>query len=151
MFGRKRIRELEARVKGMREIIHDMDQERIRQDEEIRKLKNQVEDLHKSDVEHKKMIRELARAGSDDVEFLDLLHRRLADREARHEMDVKERLDEYAVAILANERDVKALAERGERRTISDMVNEQADMDKASTARILDEWLNGKKEGTDDE
>lgn len=134
MFGRKRIRELETKVEELNLKFESL-KEAIEAERKERKNKDIL----------------IARACNDDVELLDLRYRRLADREARHEMDVKERLDEYATAILANERDVKALAERGERRTISDMVNEQADMDKASTARILDEWLNGKKEGTDDE
>ena len=120
MFGRKRIRELEKQLEGLRAACAS----EYREAKSWRKLYEQK-------------------------------HQRLADREARHEMDVKGRLDEYGTAILANERDIRALAERGERRTISDMVSEQADMDKVSTARIMDEWLNGKSgelaEGTDDE
>lgn len=134
MFGRKRIRELETEVEELNLKFESL-KEAIEAERKERKNKDIL----------------IVRACKDDVELLDLRYRLLANREARHEMDVKERLDEYATAILANERDIRALAERGERRTISDMVNEQADMDKASTARIFDEWLNGEKEGTDDE
>lgn len=73
----------------------------------------------------------------------------LANREARHEMRVKERMDEYASAILANEAAIGQFSGRSERKTISNLVQEQA-RGPMSTAQIVDEWVNG-KEGTDDE
>ena len=115
MFGRKRIRELEARLEGLRATCADA----YKEAQAWRKLYEQK-------------------------------HQRLAERVARHEMDVKERLDEHGTAIIANEENIKRLAASGERRTISDMVNEKK-QEPISTAQIVDEWVNGKQEGADDE
>lgn len=115
MFGRKRIRKLEAQLEGMREAYASA----YKEAKAWRKLYEQK-------------------------------HQRLAEGVAQHKLDVKERMDEYATAILENEAAIKQLLERGERRTISDMVNEKK-QEPISTAQIVDEWVNGKQEGADDE
>lgn len=106
----------------------------------IRELENKVE--------------ELGKAYREEVAWRKLCEQRLrtlSDREARHEMDVKERLDEHGTAIITNEERIRTLAASGERRTISDMVNKHDDKAEANIAHILDEYLNGKREGSDDE
>lgn len=94
-------------------------------------------------------VKDLCTALKETVEackIYDKKLRALADREARHEMDVKERLDEYAMVILANESKIKVFEENGGGRTIVDLVNEHGDGEKVGTARIIDEWLNGKSD-----
>lgn len=73
----------------------------------------------------------------------------LANREARHEMRVKERMDEYALAIIDLENGRSGTVSSPERQTLSEMVADKAEQP-MSTAQIVDEWVNG-KEGTDDE
>ena len=131
MFGsRKRIRELEAAVEDMGRVIRGLEKKCIDQDRKIE---------------------EIISACSNDIEALELRYDSLENREARHEMSTKERMDEYGTAIIANEEEIRILAAKIGRRTFSEMVAEHDNDDRASTARVLDEWLNGKKEGLNDE
>lgn len=63
----------------------------------------------------------------------------LANREARHEMRVKERMDEYAVAICE-------LIERMDRAEADSRERAKGQEDVSEIATILDEYLNGARE-----
>ena len=150
MFGRKK-KALEARVELLERTIREegFGKEGIKKEldatqEECAKILASFEVRLRKAEKH-------AEATMLELKAVKAAHGALGNRVARDEMRIKERMDEYALAIIDNERGIRALAESGERRTLSDMVNEHADEDKVSAARIMDEWLNGKAEGSDDE